>query len=258
VKVILIPATVAGSGPEHFQYASSAIVNDTIAIDAGCLGLYRSPQDQSRIKHVLLTHSHIDHIGSLPIFVENAYEGKAEAVRIYGSAPVLDCCQRDLFNGRLWPDFVALSKQPNQPPFLHMIPFEPGQTMEIEGLRIRSVELNHVVPTVGYVVSDAAATVIFITDTSATDEIWKIANESPNLKAVLVETTFPNNMTWLADLSKHLTPAQLGDEVRKLKQPARIITVHIKPRFQKEVIAELQQMQLAGLEIAQFGVPYTF
>src|SRR5450755_1810371 len=97
VKISLIPSSVLGS-PEHHQFLSSAIVNDAIAVDAGCLGFYRSAEEQSRIKHVLVSHTHMDHLASLPIFVENAYEGKSDCVTVHASADVLDCCQRDLFN----------------------------------------------------------------------------------------------------------------------------------------------------------------
>ena len=36
---------------------------------------------------------------------------------------------RDLFNNRIWPDFVALSK--TERPFLELVPLEAGQTVEI-------------------------------------------------------------------------------------------------------------------------------
>jgi ribonuclease BN (tRNA processing enzyme) len=82
VKLTLIPSTLPGSGPEHFQFLSCCLVNDTIALDAGSLGFYRPAHDQARIRHVLLTHTHIDHLASLPIFVENAFEGKPDPVTI--------------------------------------------------------------------------------------------------------------------------------------------------------------------------------
>ena len=257
MKVTLVPSTVVGGGPEHYQYTSSAVLNDTIAIDAGCLGFAQSPQQQVKVRHVLLSHTHIDHVASLPIFVENVYEGKKDCVTLYGSSAVLDSCQRDLFNDRLWPDFFALSKNSDKP-FLKASPFEAGQTMELEGLKITAVALDHVVPTSGFVVEDEHSAVAFVSDTGPTDEIWRVAGATPNLKAVFVEATFPNNLGWLADVSKHLTPALLAGELKKLARPARVIIVHIKARFQAQVIAELTSLNLPGLEIGQFAVPYTF
>jgi ribonuclease BN (tRNA processing enzyme) len=254
VKLTLIPSTV-GSGP-HSQFLSSCLVNDTVALDAGCLGMYRTPQDQARVRHVLLSHTHIDHLASLPVFIENAYEGRAESVIVHGSAAVLDTVQRDLFNDRLWPDFIALSQ--GDKPFLRLSPLEAGQTLEVEGLRITPVALDHVVPTVGFLLSDDQCSVAFVSDTGPTEEIWQQANALPNLQAVFLEATFPNDMAWLADVSKHLTPATFAAEVRKLIRPVRLFAIHLKARFQEQVAAELLALGLPNLEVARFDQPYEF
>jgi ribonuclease BN (tRNA processing enzyme) len=256
VKLTLIPSSTDGGGLGHHQYLSSCVVNDTVALDAGCLGFCGTPHGQARIRHVLLSHTHIDHLASLPIFLENAYEGKPDCVTVHGSAAVLDCLQRDLFNGRVWPDFIALSQ--GDKPFLKLARLDPGQTVDLDGLRVTAVELNHVVPTSGFLLSDAHGSVAFVSDTGPTDEVWQLVNARPDLKAVFVETTFPDNMQWLADVSKHLTPRTLAGEVAKLARPVRLIVVHIKARYQEQVIAELKALNLPNLEIGHGGVTYTF
>src|SRR5215831_4532123 len=110
------------------QYVTSYLINDTVAIDAGCLGLSGSPQEQEAIKHVFLTHSHADHTASLPIFVENAWTPTGECPRVYGSRETLDAVQRHIFNDVMWPDFIALSK--NMHPFLQMCPLEEEEPFE--------------------------------------------------------------------------------------------------------------------------------
>src|SRR5262249_51364855 len=156
----------------------------------------------------------------------------------------------DVFNDRVWPDFFALSL--GKAPFLKLAMLEPGKTVELEKLRITPVPVNHVVPTLGFVIEDNAAAVVVVSDTGPTDEIWKYANATPNLKAVFLEATFPNAMMQLADLSKHLTPVQFAAEIRKLKKPAAVIAVHIKARFRDQVIKELENLGISGLQIGQF------
>jgi ribonuclease BN (tRNA processing enzyme) len=246
-----------GSGPRHYQFTTSAIVNDTVAVDAGSLGFYLSAQEQARIKHILITHTHIDHTASLPIFVENAYEGKADCVTVHGSAEVLYSVRHDLFNNRVWPDFVAMSEK-NDKPFVKLSQLDPWQSVELEGLKYTAIPVNHVVPTCGFLIEDADSAVIITSDTGPTEDVWRVANDMPKLKAVVLEGCFPNSLTWLAEASKHLTPNLVGAELKKLNRPARILIVHIKPRFQAEVTAELQALNNPALEIAQFGVPYTF
>ncbi|HZY83201.1 MAG TPA: 3',5'-cyclic-nucleotide phosphodiesterase [Gemmataceae bacterium] len=255
MKITLIPSTAGDSSGQH-QFLSSCLLNDSVALDAGCLGFAHSPEQQARVRHVLLSHTHLDHLASLPIFLENVYEADGPGVTIHGSTPVLECCQRDLFNDRIWPDFVALSR--DGMPFLKLSPFEPGQTIDLDGLRITAVALDHVVPTVGYLIADADSTVAFVSDTGPTDAVWRHANAASNLKAVFLEATFPNSLTWLAEVSKHLTPALFAGEAAKLTRPARLIAVHIKARYRDQVVAELQALRLPRLEVGRFDAPYTF
>ncbi len=255
MKLTLIPSTVSG-GASPLQYLTSVLVNDSVVLDAGSIGLYGTPQQQARVRHVLLSHTHMDHLASLPLFVENAYEGRGDGVTIYGSGAVLESCRRDIFNNRLWPDFIALSERDH--PFLKLVPLEPGETLEVEGLRITAVALQHVVPTVGYLVADGRVTVAQVTDTAPTEEIWRRCNAAADLQAVFLETTFPNALQWLADVSQHLTPATFAAEVAKLARPVRVIVTHIKARYHDQVVAELGALNLPNVEIGRFDCPYLF
>lgn len=257
MKVTVLPSAVA-PGTSASQYATSFLINDVVAVDAGCLGFVGTPQDQSRVRHILLSHSHIDHIGSLPIFLENAYEAKPDCVVVHGSADVLDSLRRDIFNGRLWPDFIGLSEQRPDAPFLKLHRMTSGEAFEIEGLRVLPVDVNHVVPTLGFVISDARGAFVIVSDTGPTDEIWRICNDTPNLRGVFLEVTFPNSMCALADVSRHLTPAMFGEEIRKLNRPVSIYAVHLKARYQDQVLAELQSLRLPDLHMVEFGLPYEF
>jgi ribonuclease BN (tRNA processing enzyme) len=256
MKLLLLPSTVGDLPVLGSQYLASALLNDTIALDAGCLGLYGAPAQQARIRHILLTHSHLDHVATLPIFLENAYEGRAEGVHIHASQATLDCLHEHLFNGRIWPDLVALSQEKR--PFLHLVPFESGKMFELNGLQITAYALDHVVPTHGFIIDDGASSIVFVTDTGPTNVIWQAANARPNLKAVFLEATFPDEFGWLADVSKHLTPATFAGELRKLQRPVRVVAMHVKARFQEQVAAQLRALKIPQLEMAQFGVPYVF
>src|SRR5436305_2452164 len=116
VEIRLLPsAAFAGAGRDQ-QFLTSYLINDTLALDAGGLGFAVPLDEQRRVRHVLITHTHLDHIASLPIFLENVYGRAAEPVTVHGSQEVLDCLQHDFFNDRVWPDFVNLSRA--NPPFL--------------------------------------------------------------------------------------------------------------------------------------------
>ncbi len=257
MKVTLIPSSVSSDGVDQNQYLISYLINDTLAIDAGCIGFYGTPEEQAKIKDVLISHTHADHVASLPIFVENAFEASPNPVTIHASATVLDSLQRDIFNGRIWPDFIGMSV--NQGPFLRLNEIESGQPLQLQGLTITPIAVDHLVPTLGFVVDDGVSTVVIASDTGPTDELWRVARATPHLKAVFLEAAFPNAMTGLANLSKHLTPAMFGEETRKLgRDDVDIVVVHIKPRFRVKILEEMLALGLPNLVIARFNETYSY
>ncbi len=261
MKVLLVPSTVSGDRGDDasLQYATSYLINDTIAIDAGTLGFYLDPHSQAKVRHLFLTHTHIDHIASLPILVENAFEFTPDCVTIYGSQSVLDCLKQDVFNDRVWPDFLALSAGPMKAtPFLKLQLFEPGDTIEVDGVTIHAVAVDHIVPTQGHLIEQDGVTIVIPSDTGPTEEIWRQANRVAEIGAVFLEVCFPDNMAMLASVSKHLTPATFAREVQKVRRAVPFYTVHIKARYREQVLDELGALGLAQVEPARFGHVYEF
>jgi ribonuclease BN (tRNA processing enzyme) len=227
-----------------------------VAIDAGVLGYYGSPLEQAAVRHVFVSHSHIDHLASLPTFLENVAGLNQNPIVLHASDAVQECLRLDLFNNRLWPGFLELN-QDNKPLFIFAT-IKSGEPVEVEGLRITPVSVRHVVPTLGFIVEDSAAAIVICSDTGPTEDIWAIARNTPNLKAVFLEATFPDAMTGLADVSMHLTPATFVGEMRKFGLPVPFFAVHLKARFREQLFRELSAKQLPGLQIAQVGTTYEF
>jgi ribonuclease BN (tRNA processing enzyme) len=252
MQVTIVPASMAG---EPLQLFTTYLVNGSVAIDAGSLNMIGSLEEMTRVRHVLLTHSHLDHVAALPPFLDAVYDGSGDCVVIHGHAHTLECLRKDVFNNRLYPDFLHISTF--RPPYLRLNEVKPGQPIEVAGLRITPVEVDHVVPAVGYVVEDDRCAVVFPSDTAPTEAIWEVANRCANLQAVFLECTFPNSMAWLADLARHLTPALFAAETRKVSRPVRFITVHIHPRHRRVVVEEVRALGLGGAEIGEPGRVYT-
>lgn len=252
MRVTIVPSASPGM-PQLF---TSFVVDDTVAIDAGCLDRVGDLDSMGRIKHVFLTHSHLDHLASLPPFLDAVYDGSGDCVVVHGNAHVLDCLRRDIFNNRLFPDFVQISTF--RPPYLQLHELTAGQAVEVGALRITPIEVNHVVPALGYIVEDPFAAVVLPGDTGPTEEIWRIAERLPTLRAVFLECTFPNSMEWLAEIARHLTPQRFASEMQKLPRRVRFITVHVQARHRNTVLAELAALQLPGVEIGEAGETYQF
>lgn len=250
MQALIVPSSSSG---ETIQLLSSYVVNRTIAIDAGSLGLYGTIEQQSLVRHIFLTHCHLDHIASLPPFLDAVYDGSGNCVTIHGNAHVLEILRTDVFNNRIYPDFLKISTF--RPPYLKLNEVKAGEVISVEGLRVKPVEVDHVVPTLGYVIEDERSQVVFAADSGPTQAIWDVANGSSKPTTVFMECTFPDSLLWLADIAKHLTPSTFAGEMAKVKMGSRFITVHIHPRQRATVTAELQA-KAPSAEIGQFATVY--
>jgi len=256
VKITLVPSAVAmGAGAPGF-FLSSYLIDEIVAIDAGGIGFIDDLSTQLRIEHIFITHSHIDHIASLPILLDTVFEAGGRCVTVHAGRATLESLRRDVFNDRVWPDFISMSEKGM--PFVKLESLEPGRPVRAAGLRLIPLAVDHVVPTLGFLVEAPGVTVAIPSDTGPTDSFWRAAGEAPDLKAVFLEASFPNAMSELALASKHLTPAMFAAEARKLGRSVPFVAVHIKARWYEQVVAELNALDTPDVRIGRQGETYEF
>lgn len=236
------------------QYLTTFVVDGRIAIDAGCLGLVGEPEDQERIRHVFLSHIHLDHVASLPAFVQNASNGVP--VNAYGHRELLGQIRTHLFNGSLWPDHPLRCAAGE--PCLKLCPVESEVPVSVAGFRVTPVFVNHVVPTTGFVVDDGESVVAFGADSAPTDRIWEVARATGRWKGAVLEATFPNEFAGLAEITGHLTPELFRREVAKLPPAIPVIAVHLSPRHRIRIAEELQALGDPRIHVGTGRHEYVF
>ena len=251
MRIELLPSSQPASDR---QFLVSYLVNDTVAIDAGSIGLLADIDRQQRVEHVFITHQHIDHIATLPILLENVYEPGPKSIEVLADPQVLGFLHNDLFNGRVWPDFLALSTPDD--PFLITTSLEAGQPVARAGLTIVPIPVSHAVPTLGLVVDDGESVVAFPSDTGPTDDLWQQLAATERLRAVFLEVSFPNSLASLAEVSGHHCTASFAAEIAKLDRPVRWIVVHRKPRYADEIATEIAALGRPDVELVQPGRIY--
>lgn len=229
------------------QHLTTFLINDCVAVDAGCLGWISPVSLQKQVRHVFLSHCHIDHIASLPVFLDNVYSSGVECPQVYANEHTLESLQSDIFNERVWPDLIRLSEK--EAPFLQLHALEDEVTVKVAGLEITPIRVNHVVPTHGFLIQDETTAVLIVSDTGPTERIWEIANATPQLGAIFLECSFPDSMESLASRTRHLSPSSFLREVQKYKGTAPIIAVHIKAAHYETVTRELQRLNLPRFQI---------
>ncbi len=256
LQVQLLP-TSSGDHTQS-QPLTTYRVNRTIAIDAGSLGFALSGVELATIEHVVLTHSHLDHTASLPIAIDSAFTHLTRPMRVYAAAPTLAAVRKHLFNDEIWVDFSQFKIPGTDQPCLEWVEMPPRQSIVLDGVRILPIPVTHPVPTVGLIVQTESASVVFTSDTWKTDEIWAEAAKLPNLKAVFVECSFPDEMEKLARDSGHLTPRLVAEEAAKLGRQVPIYCVHLKPSMREKLQQQLAPYADRGIAPAEIGKIYAW
>lgn len=258
VRIQLLPSTFDAQGVATLeQRLTCFLIDDCVAVDAGSIAIALTNEQRSTVKDVIVTHPHLDHIASLPIFIDDLYNTLQEPMRVHATEEVIGLLERDVFNWNVYPRFSDLKN--DYGPVMEYVPIPIGTPFLVAHLNVVAVPVNHIVPTIGLIVSDGQKSVAFSSDTAETEEFWKIVNEMKELDALLIETSFPDRMAKLAEVSRHFTPASLGQELKKLNHNGMdIMAVHLKPTYRDEIIEELKALNIPKLSVMEPGKVYTW
>ena len=258
MRVQLLPSTFDSQGhATSEQRLTCFLIDERVAVDAGSIALALNAAQRTAVRDIIVTHPHMDHIASLPIFIDDLFETLVSPVRIYATPEVIELLERDIFNWNVYPRFSELKNEHG--PVMEYVPIPAGEEFKVAHLTVRAVAVNHIVPTVGLVISDGRTTIAFSSDTSETDEFWHVINRAPQLDALLIEASFPDSMAKLAEVSRHYTPASLQRDLRKLNHNGLdILAVHIKPAYRQMVIDELAALKVPRLGVMEPGKVYSW
>jgi len=229
------------------------LIDEKILLDAGTIGAYLSENAQWKIRHILISHAHLDHIRGIPFLADNIIiKNKKHNVTVIGIAPVLKALKDNLLNNKIWPDFTMI---PNaEKAIIRFLEVKPGKGIEVNGYKITAYRVNHSVPAAGYIIEDGRGKRLLYTgDTGPTHAIWKEAGRIKIHRAI-IEVSFPNKMEAMAVETGHLTPRLLKKELDKIKMPPdKILITHPKPQHIKTIRAEIKKLGIPDIRLLKDG-----
>ena len=232
------------------------MIDDSVAIDAGSLAMSASREQQSAIRDIVVTHAHLDHIAGLPLFIDDLFSSLTEPVTVHATRPVIETLERDIFNWSVYPRFSELSN--SNGPVLRYETFGQAEEFTVKHLTFRAVEVNHRVPSSGFIISDTKSTIAMSGDTSGTDGFWNLIKSADQISAILLECAFPDELNELADVSHHLTPKRMAVELEKCERDCPVFVVNLKPMYRDEIVEQIRQMKLKHVEILEVGKVYNW
>ena len=222
-------------------YTTAFLLNDHILLDAGEIAELFRIEEQYTITDVLLTHAHLDHIAGLPFLGDIIFGGNQRSISITSIPEVIEVLHQHVFNNKIWPDFTQLPAE--GPPVFRLQSIPPKNPCSIGEFEVIPFPMCHTVPSVGYLVRENSKALLYSGDTGSIVELMQIINHTENIKAVLLEISFPNRLKKLAQQTGHLIPALLSELLTKVDQNIPFWLFHMKPQYMREIFQECREFQ---------------
>jgi len=217
---------------------SAMLVDDDVLIDAGTGIGDLELSDLDSIRHVFLTHAHLDHIAGLPMLADRVFdEDFEEPLTVYARKETLRAVQDHLFNGIIWPDFTKLPSASN--PMLRYQVCLPGDTVTIKHRSFYAVDVMHTVPTLGYTVQNSGGAFAVSGDTRTNETLWPVLNACDDLKVLVIEVSFPDEMERLATDAGHYCPRTLTRDLERLRHTPEIWLTGMKPGEEERILEQV-------------------
>ena len=223
---------------------TSFLLDDDILVDAGT-GVGDLPLEAlARIDHILISHSHLDHILSIGLLADSVMRARRLTergpIRVHALPETLAALRDHIFNGVIWPDFTRLPSAEH--PVLALTPIAVGEVMALGGKRIEVLPASHTVPAVGFAVDGGdAGWWVYTGDTGPNPLLWQRLQHM-KVAHLVIETAFGDDERQLARISRHLCPAALGHELKLLAGSVDVHITHIKPGEMEAVMGEIGRL----------------
>jgi ribonuclease BN (tRNA processing enzyme) len=221
---------------------TSFLLDDDILIDAGTGVGDLTLDEMVRIDHILVSHSHLDHVLAIGLLADSVIRRRSAAgrppVRVHALPQTLEALRRHIFNGDIWPDFTRLPSAEH--PVLQLHAFGIGDTLTL-GAAQRHIEVLpafHTVPAVGFGLQTERGWWIYTGDTGPNPALWARLRDLP-VRQLVIETAFSDEEDVLAQISRHHCPGTLARELQHLQGPADVLITHIKPGELDAVMSQI-------------------
>lgn len=280
-----------GETPRH--RTTCFLIDERITIDAGAVCRSLSLDEQIRIDHMLISHSHMDHVKDLALLADQVIGKRKDPVHLHCGPETAETLQTSYFNNYLWPDFTKIPSPDN--PVMKINIRRPGRTFRIpapatgspsaastkngakkgakkaatkagdsplaEGeYEVSYIPVSHPVESMAMIIRGHSGAILYTSDTGPTTKLWQAANKVENLKGMFVELSFPNHMQALADVAGHYTPRTLDAELMKVtdRDEIPVFIYHLKPSFYEVTKNELMALKLKNMHLVELTDEFHF
>jgi len=222
---------------------TSFLVDHDVLVDAGT-GVGDLPLEAlAQIDHILVSHSHLDHVLAIGLLADSVMRLRAAQgrgpIQVHALPETLEALRKHIFNGVIWPDFTRLPHADK--PVLQLVPFAVSEQLTLGGKRFEVLSAAHTVPAVGFALQGRDGWWVYTGDTGPNPALWRRLS-TMTVAHLVIETAFSDEEDELASLSRHLCPEKLGHELAHLGGSVDVHITHIKPGEVDAVMAEVSAL----------------
>lgn len=223
---------------------TSFLLDHDVLIDAGTGVGDLTLDEMAQVDHVLLTHSHLDHVAALPLMLDavaaRRLSAGAQPLQVHALPGTIAALKAHIFNNLIWPDFSAIPSA--ERPLMRFVPIAVGEVLQVCGKAVEVLPAVHTVPAVGFAASTPAGHWVFSGDTGRNPAFWQRINQLP-VALLVIETAFSDREEALAQRSLHLAPGLLAEELAQIDptQHYPIYITHTKPAETGLIMDEIRR-----------------
>ncbi len=225
----------------------SLLIDDLLVLDAGSITSSLDLKAQSKIKYILISHSHLDHIKDICFLADNRAFINPEAFWVFASDKVIEYLKKYILNNIIWPDFTKIPSDKSPVLILKEIP--ESSSFKVEEYTVFSVKVKHSPGARGYLISNNGKTIFYTGDTGFDKSFWYVL-EKFKVDALFVDISYPDSLKDFALKTNHLTPSLFMECIKELNfLPSKIFAVHSKLDFSEQIKRDFNNLSCDLFEV---------
>ncbi len=232
-------------GPAPGRRCTSLLVNDELLLDLGAASVGMSDVEKKSLKHIFLSHVHLDHIKELPHLCNDLLALGRKSVEIYCNEFTERSLRAHVFNNILYTDITDTGTG--------VLKFKETKSEEVVvagDYTIIPVSVNHPCKAFGFIVKKDKECIIFTMDTGTCPRLWEVAKlQKEELKGIFFDLSFPNKLHQVALASGHHTSETIAEELKMMPEGVPLFSTHVKPYYLDEVRGELESLKNSRIKL---------